>query len=88
MIAQQQLRQNHNRTPHRHLLALSHRKIIKNVNSPLSLHVRSTLKDASNKLNNFQSMSLLIINIYLDVLEMFSIILQIKIDLLINLKWL
>ena len=29
MIAQQQLRQNHNRTPHRHLLALSHRKIIK-----------------------------------------------------------
>ena len=29
MIAQQQLKQNHNRTPHRHLLTLSHCKIIK-----------------------------------------------------------
>ena len=89
-IAQQQLQQNHNRTPHRHLLTLSHRKIIKKCQFAfvaLSRHV-GTFKHATNKLNNFQSMSLLIINIYLDVLQMFSIILQIKIDLLIKLKWL
>ena len=87
MIAQQQLRQNHNRTPHRHLLALSHRKIIKKCQFAFFLlfpDMWGARWRCIKKLNNFQSMSLLIINIYLDVLQMFSVILQIKIDLLIN----
>ena len=59
---------NHNRTPHRRLLTLSHRKIIRKCQFAffaLSWHV-NTSKDATNKLNNFQPMSPLI-NLYISI---------------------